>query len=35
MPSSSRNTGATELLKKVREIEIKTKALSHQIVAGE
>ena len=35
MPSSSRNTGATELLKKVRKIEIKTKALSHQIFAGE
>ena len=33
MPSSSRN--ATELLKKVRKIEIKTKALSHQIFAGE
>ena len=28
-------TGATELLKKVRKIEIKTKALSHQIFAGE
>ena len=26
---------ATELLKKVRKIEIKTKALSHQIFAGE
>ena len=36
MPSSSRNTArATELLKKVRKIEIKTKALSHQIFAGE
>ena len=35
MPSSSRNTSATELLKKVRKIEIKTKALSHQIFAGE
>ena len=35
MPSSSRNTRATELLKKVRKIEIKTKALSHQIFAGE
>ena len=33
MPSSSRN--ATELLRKVRKIEIKTKALSHQIFAGE
>ena len=33
MPSSSHN--ATELLKKVRKIEIKTKALSHQIFAGE
>lgn len=33
MPSSSRN--ATDLLKKVRKIEIKTKALSHQIFAGE
>lgn len=27
--------GATELLKKVRKIEIKTRALSHQIFAGE
>ena len=35
MPSSSRNTRATELLKQVRKIEIKTKALSHQIFAGE
>ena len=35
MPSSSRNTSATALLKKVRKIEIKTKALSHQIFAGE
>ena len=35
MPSSSRNTRATDLLKKVRKIEIKTKALSHQIFAGE
>ncbi|MCR5352162.1 MAG: DUF58 domain-containing protein [Bacteroidales bacterium] len=35
MLSSSRNTRATELLKKVRKIEIKTKALSHQIFAGE
>ncbi len=35
MPSSSRNTRATELLKKVRKIEIRTKALSHQIFAGE
>ena len=35
MPSSSRNTRASELLKKVRKIEIKTKALSHQIFAGE
>jgi len=33
MQSSSRS--ATELLKKVRKIEIKTKALSHQIFAGE
>ncbi|MBO4447294.1 MAG: DUF58 domain-containing protein [Bacteroidales bacterium] len=33
MPSSSRN--ATDLLRKVRKIEIKTKALSHQIFAGE
>jgi len=33
MQSSSRN--ATDLLKKVRKIEIKTKALSHQIFAGE
>ena len=28
-------SGATSLLKKVRKIEIKTKALSHQIFAGE
>ena len=35
MPSSSLNTDATSLLKKVRKIEIKTKALSHQIFAGE
>ena len=35
MPSSSLNTSATALLKKVRKIEIKTKALSHQIFAGE
>ncbi len=33
MPLSSRNT--SELLKKVRKIEIRTKALSHQIFAGE
>lgn len=33
MPSSSHN--ATELLGKVRKIEIRTKALSHQIFAGE
>lgn len=33
MPSSSHNT--SELLKKVRKIEIRTKALSHQIFAGE
>lgn len=33
MPLSSRN--ATDLLRKVRKIEIKTKALSHQIFAGE
>lgn len=33
MPSSSHN--ATDLLKKVRKIEIKTKALSHQVFAGE
>lgn len=32
MPQSS---SATELLKKVRKIEIRTKALSHQIFAGE
>ena len=29
------NTSASELLKKVRKIEIRTKALSHQIFAGE
>lgn len=33
MPSSSRS--ATDLLRKVRKIEIRTKALSHQIFAGE
>lgn len=33
MQSSSRN--ATDLLRKVRKIEIRTKALSHQIFAGE
>ena len=33
MPSSSHN--ATDLLRKVRKIEIKTKALSHQVFAGE
>lgn len=33
MPSSSHN--ATELLRKVRKIEIRTKALSHQVFAGE
>ena len=35
MPSLSHNQSATELLKKVRKIEIRTKALSHQIFAGE
>ncbi len=37
MQSSSRNNSnaAAELLRKVRKIEIKTKALSHQIFAGE
>lgn len=34
MQSSSRNT-ESELLRKVRKIEIRTKALSHQIFAGE
>ncbi|MCQ2174236.1 MAG: DUF58 domain-containing protein [Bacteroidales bacterium] len=34
MQSSSRNT-ESELLRKVRRIEIRTKALSHQIFAGE
>ena len=29
------NTSASDLLKKVRKIEIRTKALSHQIFAGE
>ena len=29
------NKSANDLLKKVRKIEIKTKALSHQIFAGE
>ena len=31
----SMDTNATELLKKVRKIEIRTKALSHQVFAGE
>lgn len=35
MPSSFHNSSATDLLKKVRKIEIRTKALSHQIFAGE
>ena len=35
MPSSFHNTATTDLLKKVRKIEIRTKALSHQIFAGE
>lgn len=35
MPSSFHNTSTSELLKKVRKIEIRTKALSHQIFAGE
>lgn len=36
MQSSSRNSGsASDLLRRVRKIEIKTKALSHQIFAGE
>lgn len=35
MPLLSHNTNATDLLKKVRKIEIRTKALSHQIFAGE
>lgn len=36
MQSSSHNTSSTsELLRKVRKIEIRTKALSHQIFAGE
>lgn len=34
MPSSS-HSSTSELLKKVRKIEIRTKALSHQIFAGE
>ena len=34
MPSSYHNS-TTDLLKKVRKIEIRTKALSHQIFAGE
>ena len=29
------NTSANELLRKVRKIEIRTRALSHQIFAGE
>lgn len=35
MPSSFHNSATSELLKKVRKIEIRTKALSHQIFAGE
>ena len=36
MPSSfHKNTGTTELLRKVRKVEIRTKALSKQIFAGE
>ena len=35
MPSSSHNASAADLLAKVRKIEIKTRALSHQIFAGE
>ena len=35
MPSSSHNASAADLLGKVRKIEIKTRALSHQIFAGE
>lgn len=35
MPSSFHNSATTDLLKKVRKIEIRTKALSHQIFAGE
>ena len=36
MQSSSHNTSqTTDFLKKIRKIEIRTKALSHQIFAGE
>lgn len=35
LSSHKQDTSATELLKKVRKIEIRTKALSHQIFAGE
>ncbi len=35
MQLSSHSTSAADLLKKVRKIEIKTRALSHQIFAGE
>ena len=35
MQSSSHSTSAADLLGKVRKIEIKTRALSHQIFAGE
>ena len=35
MPREESNSGATELLRKVRKIEIRTRALSHQIFAGE
>lgn len=35
LSSHKQDTSATELLRKVRKIEIRTKALSHQIFAGE
>ncbi len=35
MPREESNSSATELLRKVRKIEIRTRALSHQIFAGE
>ena len=35
MPEVSAHNSATDLLRKVRKIEIKTRALSHQVFAGE
>ncbi len=35
MPREESHSGATELLRKVRKIEIRTRALSHQVFAGQ